>query len=276
MNMVARPIDVTIFYAFVCNEMFDPCYVGLIPNENVKVTTPFGHSKNGKTQMFKAIVTIESNMFALLLKPNEAGKRDQIVADRLKHLFNLKPMNCFALQLKFVVVEGVQIDSPAIEYIAMPCPFLQLTYEHQALPTLSSWTGQRSKAFDVELLKIAMFRYIIGTTKSLPEHILIVEGMPLSISEMVISSFGLPSDFMNILSFDHWEEARDALVANFDNDQMRGIILQTERCERLMFHRSAKGPLSLPAMRITEIIEERVDLISSCTLDQLKLILAGK
>lgn len=272
--------------------MFDPNFIGNVSAEDVQVEEilPGYHH----FQRFRAVVTLQGHRHRLLLKPNPSGERDQIVADRLKYLFDMKPMHVFGLRLNFLFRGGKRVVCDWIEYLAIslgprgPRHLINLPshMKDERLRTLREIRRtDLIKVFDfqVELCKAVIFRYVIGTSETCDEHILIhtveyLEGdLPpafevISISESVITSQCPPRDFLDSLRFissEAWRKAQEEILASFDFDYERGIILQTRQPERDLKHRKPKGPLHVKATRIAEIIEDRLTLITECDVNEI-------
>lgn len=255
--------------------MFDPYFIGDVERPNVKVLSSFGHSG---AQFLRTIILIQDNYYALILKPNKSEERDQIVIDRLKHVFNLTPMNTFGLRLDFIYVQGAAHNVGWFEYFAFASDFksiaMGVTFPHIEAPLMKFEFEQR-----VKLCMILMFRYIIGDHNTKNDNILIVKDDFLSISEMRFSSSEMDSRFSKQFEdFEDqcWKEARHRLMKGVLLDNIRGILLQVQNPTKDISRKSPKGKLSIPARRIMCIIEERIDVVRSSTLNVLKLALRVK
>lgn len=253
-------------------KMFDPQSAGRIEAKDVEVLHVLP-GRPGKWQHFEAIVTLQGNRHKMFFKANPGGKRDQLVADRLKHMFGLQPMHTVMCALDFGYQQDERVELDAwLEYFM----FANLVPIEGHLGDVDF--ESQSDDFKLEVYKIIMFRFILGLLKTQDDHILIRNGMPISISEMIITS-GLPSrEFVNkyineSTSIALLQRAQLELADKFDNDNLRGVILQTRKVERTMFGLKPKGPLNLKASRIAVIIEERVDLITTCDPSKIGMIL---
>ena len=243
--------------------MFDPNYIGEVACKDIEILHVLP-GRPGKWQLFEAIVILQGNRHKMLFKPNAGAKRDQLVADRLKYLFKLRPMHTVACRLNFGYQQNEKLELEGLlEYFM----FADISPIEGNLGTIEF--DSQPDEFKIEVYKIIMFRFILGLMKTSDDHILIREGMPVSISEMVITS-SLPSrEFVSCYinettSLSLLRQAQVQIASDFDHDYMRGIILQTRKLERSMFGLVPKGHLTLKATRIASIIEERVDLITTC------------
>jgi hypothetical protein len=255
--------------------MFDPNTIGYVDASDIKVLHVLKprDGNTSKPQIFKGVLTLQNVPLGLYFKVNVNEKRDQIVADRLKHLFGLQPLNCFALTLDFMYCDDELVSTPdaKIEYFAFQCPFEELKVDRQ-LPTFDEYRGPMNERFQIELAKILLFRYTIGTTKTNLSHILIRNELPISISECMISSSQLPNQFASEFEFitsEAWDQARLEFRLNFSNNKMRGILLQTRQVESDIKYMKPKGLLGVPCSRIAEIIEERLDVIAHLEAERL-------
>lgn len=251
--------------------MFDPLHIGKLSANYVKVVHIV--RKSAGYDSFKAVVTLQGHTHALLLKPNLEKFRDQIVIDRMKHLFGIQPMHVFGLQLNFVYEQGEKFEGRWQEYFAMALSKEEVL-SAEPPPTLKTLEPNLLKEsnFRMELCKIVLFRYLVGSYKTCSEHILIRNGMPVSVSENKISSAFLSLNFISSLpklEEKDWLEARKSILSRVDLDSLRGIILQTRKPERSIDKKAPKGPLSLPVRRITEIIEERLTILEDYSLQDL-------
>ncbi len=269
--------------------MFDPYHIGRLDRNNVEVINII---KNAQTmsnalhwQPFKAIVFIQGHKHAMICKPNRKEKRDQIVADRLKYLFKINPMHTVGVKLNFIFIKNEVIDCDFIEYFMFASSLEDIHNEIEPL-TLDAYFNEHiglspmylwpSYAFELELMKIIAFRYIIGNSTTHEKHILIKNDMPLSISETHISSATPQKTLHPILktiNINVFKDVQSEFQILFDRDYMRGIILQTRQPEQDLKHLRPKGSITVKATRIAEIMEERYDIITTCKpKDMLNLI----
>lgn len=243
--------------------MFDPLHIGRLHSNYIKVTHVVATKK--KYSPFKALVTLQGHTHALLLKPNLEWYRDQIVADRIKHMAGLRPMHTFGLELNFAYCDGKRVETEWMDYFAFALSKNEVE-SPDSLPTLQTVDRSlfESFRFRVELCKIILFRYMLGFSNTCEEHILIRDGMPISISETKIGSSLLSREFLDQFSFIEakaWEEGKKELLEHFNLDNLRGCLLQTRMAERNIFHRTSKGPLSIQVKKMAELIEERFSIL---------------
>lgn len=284
-------------------EMFDPNFIGQVGAESVQVEEVLPGLRH--VQCFRAIVTLQEHRYRLLLKPNVGGKRDQIVADRLKYLFGLRPMHVFGLSLNFLYRRGERHDCDWIEYVAISGGHdmsTKLSYgKYETLDKVRSTPLINQLDFQVELCKIVMFRYAIGTSQTYDEHILVRIVGPivgkeesesstdetsernqkelerirfeiLSISETVITTLCPSRTFLESLRFippEAWRQAQVEILRHFDYDYERGIIVQSRKPELDLKGRRPQGPLTMKPKDIAACIEDRVSLVTTCDVDRI-------
>ena len=288
--------------------MFDPNFIGKVEAENVRVEEVLPSLRH--VQCFRAVVTLQEHQYRLLLKPYVGGKRDQIVADRLKYLFGLKPMHVFGLSLNFLYRQGERYDCDWIEYFAismgnkLPTKLShkdgdklptklphkdgdKLSYSvWQTLAEIRSTSLVEKLDFQIELCKIVMFRYVIGTSQTCDEHILVrlIESEDhcfeiLSISETVITSLCPARTFLDSLRFispEAWQKAQVEILKHFDYDYERGIILQTRKLELELKGRRAQGTLTMKPKDIAACIEDRISLVTTCDVNRILDLMRGQ
>uniref|UniRef100_A0A6C0CI26 Uncharacterized protein n=1 Tax=viral metagenome TaxID=1070528 RepID=A0A6C0CI26_9ZZZZ len=271
-NLELRKFPKMMLQTFIRIEikMFDPCFIGKVEAENVQLEAILPSLRH--VQCFRAVVTLQGNRHRLLLKPNISGKRDQIVADRLKYLFGMKPMHVFGLLLNFLYRRGERQDCDWFEYFAISTANQS---GYQTLDKIRLTPLAQELAFQVELCKVVMFRYVIGTSQTEDEHILVRESPQLevlSISETVITSLCPSREFLRSLSFisvEAWRKAQVEIMQCFDYDYERGIILQTRQLERDIKRRRPKGQLTMKARDIATMIEDRLSLVTTCDVNEI-------
>lgn len=285
-------------------QMFDPNFIGNVEAESVQVENVLPGLRH--VQCFQAVITLQGHRHLLLLKPNVGGKRDQIVADRLKYLFGVKPMHVFGLCLNFLYRRGERHECDWIEYLAISMGHTlsrdnsnklerEVYGKYQTLDKIRSTPLINQLDFQVELCKIVMFKYVIGTSQTYDEHILVrtmgdecrskketrssteevsqrIRFEILSISETVITTLCPSRTFLESLRFispEAWQQAQAEILRHFDYDYERGIILQTRQPELDFKGRKARGPLTMKARDIASCIEDRVSLVTTCDVDKI-------
>jgi hypothetical protein len=244
--------------------MFDPYFIGEVDRKDVRVVNSFG----GKQfQMLRVFLKLGDYYHTLILKPNIDKDRDQIVIDRLKHVFNLEPMHTFGLKLDFVYSNGVQYNSDWVEYFA----FASTLNGEELLPV--ECLNDLSNEHKIQATMILLFRYIVGAIGNTFEHILFKGKTLMSISEGRFTTMEMCRDFasqFNDINTDTWVKARQRLLKGVLLDNIRGILLQIENPTNNINSKSPKGPLSIPARNIMVSIETRLDIIKTSELDELK------
>ena len=271
--------------------MFDPTSVGKIDAKAIEVIRVLP-SQPGKLQLFEAVVTLQGNKHRVLFKPNRNGKRDQIVADRLKHIFSLTPMHCVSAHLNFCYQHDERVEwHDGIEY-------LMLAAKVTATKCLRDVNFQcQSDEFKKEVFKIIMFRFIIGARNTTEDHIVIrsdqqdeldiddqsdiCSGLPMSISEMTLASALPPRDMVekyinSKTDLELLKAARLELGERFDNDCLRGVIFGRGKIERDLDRLISRPGLTIAARRTAQVIEERFDLVMNCDLKTMLNVLTKK
>ena len=244
--------------------MFDPYFVGEVDTKDVRVIETLG---TRQFQMLKVVLKLEDQYYVLLLKPNIGRERDQIVLDRLKHVFNLRPMHTFGLRLNFVYVNGIRFDANSSEYFAFASAIERK--QSDCIEDVNNLNLEQK----IEALMILMFRYIVGATGNQNEHILIQDGHLLSISEGRFTTMEMCPDFasqFNQIPASVWVKARKRLLKGVLLDNIRGIVLQIDHPTNNIDKKSPKGPLSMAVRRIMFSIENRLDLVKNLELKELK------
>lgn len=242
--------------------MFDPFFIGKVDRKDVRVLASFG--SRGQ-QMLKVVIRLNDNYHVLILKPSLEGYRDQIVIDRLKHVFNLTPMHAFGLELDFVYCNNVLVDVQRMEYVAFAS---KMKEETETVADQLTLTMEQKE----EILMILMFRYIVGALNTSGEHILIKEGKLISISEGRFGLDGTCSEFASqFKDIGHavWDKSRKRLLKGVLLDNIRGIALQGENPTSSIDRKASAGPLSISVRRVLTNIEIRLDILSTATIDEL-------
>lgn len=270
--------DVHFFSSFVlkvASFMFDPFFIGNVDAGQVKVVKVL---EGTGPQSLKVIMRLNDNFHALVLKPT-LGDRDQIVIDRLKHIFNLRPMNVFGLSLNFVYVNGRRLEGHNSEYLAFASnlEFVLGDFDH---PHVSNFEGL---SFDrkVDLLMVLFFRFLVGTRGGLSrnEDILDFGNYYVSTNEQKFSSADVNHEFAcQFSSFEDacWIEAIQKFTKGVLKDAIRGVVYQHDDYLRNTKGKSAKGRLSIPPKRVMQILEERLEILKTQDVESLKLQLRVK
>lgn len=247
--------------------MFDPYFIGKVERNNVRVLDVLG---NKRFQMLKVALKLGDNYHVVILKPNHDRTRDQIVIDRLKHVFNLHPMHAFGLSLDFVYCGGVLNDYDNMEYFAFASKLNEDEFDHVCdIRDLDE--NQKEQA-----IMILMFRFIVSAVGNHNEHILIKGTKLVSISEGWFSRQNMDCEFASQFAFikrNTWLAARDKLLKGVLLDNIRGIVLQTENPTNTIHTKAPKGSLSIPVSRIMFSIEDRLDMIKNEDFDQVLKVL---
>jgi hypothetical protein len=256
--------------------MFDPYHIGSVNTEDVEVVEVLS-GFDGRFQSFRGVLKLQGHRHHLWFHPNWGGKRDPIVIDRLKYLFDVEPNHTFGVVLPFVFKGGELVSDHGCEYLAVSVR----PGEWNSLRALRSNGGvdipvAQEEEFQVELCKIVLFRFVSGLATTSDEDILVrTDGAQvtlLSLHEVALNSYSLGRNFAKSLRFlpaSAWERAREEFIRRYDLDHLRGILLQTRKPERELKRRRPKGPLHLPVQRLAEIIEERVERITNCPLEEI-------
>tara|TARA_R110001632_G_scaffold50169_5_gene125300 strand:- start:6512 stop:7255 length:744 start_codon:yes stop_codon:yes gene_type:complete len=229
--------------------MFDPI---MVKDEDLIDVTEI---QNYSNKVFRAHITLPKSKHDVLMKINFDGKNDQVVADRMKYLFDITPMHTF-----FVNYHDIN-------------HFCFAFYKGSRL-----WNQKpielENNIFQIEMCKILIFRFVIGSIKTNADHIMIVDELPMSISEIYIGNHFPDINFLKMFTnvdIEYFIKARELINKNFSHDAMRGIILQNGKRERNINYMRCKYPLSVSALRLTELMEEKLDLITSCDIDVILL-----
>jgi hypothetical protein len=242
--------------------MFDPYFIGKVERDNVKVLDAFGTKR---FQLLKAVLKLGDNYHVVLLKPNHDRTRDQIVIDRLKHVFNLHPMHTFGLSLDFVYCVGALNDYDNMEYFAFATKLKEDEFDH--VYDIRDLDQEQQE----QAVMILMFRFIVSAVGNHNEHILIKGTKLVSISEGWFSRQDMDSEFASqfgMIKRTTWIAARERLMKGVLLDNIRGIVLQTENPTNTIHAKAPKGPLSIPVSRIMYSIEDRLDMIKNDDLGE--------
>lgn len=241
--------------------MFDPYFIGEVDQSDVKVVSTSG---DGACQTLDVILRLQGSYYALIMIPNRYEERDQIVIDRLKHVFNLNLIHVFGLKLKFVYNNGHQIETGWQEYLA---------YNRRCLSPKLQNIENLNEDRKIEFIMILLFRYILGIVSTKIDHILVTSDGLLSTCETRFSSAEMDERFSSqCVNFDHncWNVARERLLKGVLLDNIRGVIMQVQHPVRELRGKSPKGKLSISSRRIMEIIELRLDVVRTYDLEPLK------
>jgi hypothetical protein len=244
--------------------MFDPYFIGEVERKDVRVVQPL---EDGRFQLLKAVVKLGEGYHALILKPNIARERDQIVLDRLKHVFNLTPMHTFGLKLDFVYSNGTQYDSDWTEYFAFASSL------HEGVLEAVEDIDDLSEEHKIQAVMILLFRYLVGAIRNRNEHILIRNQKLVSISEGRFTTMEMCSDFASQfvnIPVQIWIEARSRFLKGVLLDNIRGVVLQVDHPTNNIDGKASKGPLSIPVRRIMVSIENRLDLVKTSDVKELR------
>jgi hypothetical protein len=204
--------------------MFDPFHISCFEKSDIKYWEPVNATRPRTRDPIFAILTIQGNEHAVMLRENVSNTADQIVADRLKFMCEIEPMYTVALKLKCIYMyspsEGsILLDSPPTDYymtraltriVDLDDEELladeddQIPYEGYQLNDEQKLTFLRTTAwidhpldlrttpeFAFELLKILIFHWLIGVNTD-QHHIAIHNGLPFSINELALEN-GKPS-----------------------------------------------------------------------------------
>lgn len=252
--------------------MFEPAYIN---GDHVEVIWCDVYSQNPETRsvILKAILKLEdrggASHHVVLLKPNRTKTVDQVVADRFKVMCNLIPTHAVCVKLRLRQHDALN------EFIMMSS-----NLEFDEFETLAEIDELRDQTEIVEMLKIMMFRFLLGTYNTSPEHVLRTPRGLMSIAETYIGNCEQGTSLCDKFSqfvrdHDHAEicgfatSARDSLLENFDFDNMRGILLQTQQPEREIRGMKPKFKLAMPVKRTAELIEERLDILRTSSIDEI-------
>ena len=255
--------------------MFDPYSIGHIGTDAVEVVKVF-NGRPGRMRSFRAVVRLQEHQHKVIFKPNLNMIWDQLIVDRLKYLFNLEPMHIVSCTLSFCYPKEERYESD------VPINYFMLADKNPVRETLEDIEYSTvSRDFRREIYKIALFRYIVGVTKTSVEHILIRAGIPMSISETTITGTALSRPFIQKYIETDFEEvlmreAVECIKLKFSHDSMRGIILGTRKPEREMKSKKPKYTLSTKSRDIAILIETRLELVTSCEPEELLTILTLK
>jgi hypothetical protein len=96
--------------------MYDPTFIDKVHAVDVEVINIMKTTSN--LNVLKCVVTLQGKKHALILKRNVYAERDQVVIDRLKHVFNLVPMHTFCMLMNFEYRNGVRFTCDWVEYLA--------------------------------------------------------------------------------------------------------------------------------------------------------------
>lgn len=233
----------------------------------------------------RAIVRLGETHHAVILKENARGKMDQVMADRLKQMCGLKQMHAVAVSIPMKVRNGIEQKTEILPYfmfaaaVSFDVETRSLKFEtHRTLKEVS--LEETSDRFKIEVIKIVLFRFLIGTSNSSLDHIIVMaaDGMPKSISETYIGDCKQESKFVDAC-VGRWaseqtrslvEQARKELCSSFDLDMMRGVLLGLEGPKRDLRRQRTKKDTTVPVRRIAELVEERLDIVRSAPYETLR------
>ena len=256
--------------------MFDPQHIGSLIEKDVLAIGP-AKATRCKGHLF-AVIMLEEKHHAVRLA--ELNKQDQVVADRLKYLCNIKPMHTVSVTLPFAM-EYDQKRYVETTYAMFATPYTIVDSNHTEMKlqfvqeeTLHAYEqriprSMWSEKFRLELTKIILFRYIVGTEKNRVEDIIVRNSLPLSTNETFLGNHVVGEELFAYLDASCLQKARDEVTRDFHYDAMHGIVLQTGQNETDVYRKKPKRPLRLKVKRLIQLIEERVDIVSSATEKQL-------
>lgn len=279
------------FVSIASKAMFDPSHIGELQREDIlwwKQVYP----SHGRSPLH-ALVRLNNTHHAVILKENPGGKMDPVIADRLKHMCGLVPSYAVSVLIPLEVRSSHEYPSEKIPYIMYRAPFTVESRNGQAFLrfvsscVLGSLEAEdlksrlASRVFKLELCKIMLFRYLIGSYHTGMDHVIMVGTQLISISETYVGNNKQPQEFIDACVGD-WddpetqeiiEEARQAVTKKFDLDNMRGVILQYGEPSREIVRHRPKRALNIPVKRFAQLVEERLDILRSLAMFDLKLTL---
>ena len=177
--------------------MFDPLSISTISRNDVISWKCV--SKQYRCPL-RAVILLQKRKHAVILKENMSGKKDQIIADRLKIMCNLTPMYTTTIKIPLLVRSGKEMSTVPIEYFMFAAPFTiknsKIIFEHEITYQDCDSALKLELSVKLEMCKILFFRYIIGTNNSSFDHIIMRNDLPMSISEMFIGNNPISRDFI--------------------------------------------------------------------------------
>lgn len=230
--------------------MFDPMKLELtLDDEEVKVLEFVENNEKVR----KMQLSLEGEILGLIMKNNYLNEYDQILSDRIKYLFGLKPLHTFGF------------DYEGGNYIC----FCDQNLEHWNKNPIEL----ESEKFQVEMCKILLFRFVIGARKTNEDHIMIrKDGLPTSISEMQIASYYPDENFLRRfvnVDIDQFILARNEISKHFNYDNLRGIVCQKGQWKRDFKGVRLKHKTNKTSAEILSVIEDRYDIIMSCDVEEI-------
>jgi hypothetical protein len=250
--------------------MFDPWQGDTVSRSDVLNW----HTIKGTTTLF-AILRLQKEIYAVLLKPDTGERYDQLVADRFKFMCNIEPMYVIKLDVCLKVIRDQELpneEGRAYPYLMIHCDFDPDEHDiahYKASPTIDKCKLTEEQLFEV--YKILLFRYMIGVRGTKEEHIVLRRGKVVSISEMSIGISELPRALVSkcLTNNDMLKRAAHEVTKDFDFDCLRGIIYGTMKPERGKV-RARKLPMTLEREALMNIIEDRCETLKQCPIDELR------
>lgn len=251
--------------------MNDPYYAGSYPEDDFQ--------EHFRTKRYRyGVLKMQGMHHAVRLMQKGLRGDDQLIADRLKHMFDLLPMNTaivsvngedyFMMEAPFTFVDDHQVDttqddgSTKVPPIQMYEPELLTYYEED-------WMENRS--FRLEVCKIFLFRWIIGCRKTSLDDIEIWNGWPVSTNELRFGTYGMDSDVVQLLSTaysDVLDEAMTEVCSDAKFDHLRGCLAQ-KRCPiQSVDHMRLGNKYALDVRDLLRKMEERIDILETMTSEE--------
>lgn len=292
--------------------MFDPAFINnikptdiiyiqnFVPFDGIALGAIVGNTKN-KVRYYKTIVKLQDNFHALIMEPNIYDNSNRLVIDRLKYIFDLRPMHVFLSRIPMNIrhvsddVEIVECDK--LDYI-FTCPDIELVYLNnnskvesidnknklikfnQFKLLVNSLELLEDDIFKKEVIKIILFKFIIGNNECHPHSIIVKydkyneQFIPLSCIENHICKqnkvdwIGIYGDIL-FNNDDLITEAKSEVLQNIDYDCIRGIILQSGNPETALAHHRSRKALSVLPTVFFEFVDTRIEILSTLSNGEL-------
>ncbi len=277
--------------------MFAPCNLTHLSVNDITYIFPERPSKKS----YYIILILQKRQHAFVLEENKLGVADRLVADRLKYIFGLAPIHTVMARLSMTLRMKDKLPRAIItepkDYILSATPmwrdennnisFVQEPDLIEAMKLIPSL--MKDDKFKLGVIKIFLFRFLVGASNSNFSSIRvrtvfrkdkngnkIGKYIPVSHREEKLGKKDIPNTRLSqkekYIVFNDKELidiARKELIDNFDHDNMRGIVLQTRKPEPDVKNRRPRKALSIPANKLCNLIEERIDILGTIEISEL-------
>lgn len=275
--------------------MFDPGHLGQLPVSLIEKVFLSRPSNKSHYIMMK----LQKKQHIFVIEENKSGSADKMVADRLKYIFDLAPVHTimaqFGMSISFREDNYNIVMTNPKEYILYAAPMRRDENEQILFvkePCLNDILKRvdlmNDKNFKKEVIKIFLFRFLIGASNSTMKTIRVrtnfsydnLNGekhetyIPVAFNEEKVGRQNIPNAKLNKREWEmvfgdkyQVDKVRKNMVETFDHDNMRGILLQTRKPEEDIKNRRPKKALSIPAYKLATMIEKRIEIMSSVNID---------